>query len=339
MSQSTTQAPGQMKACLFNLIVYAQEGKRTAYLKDLEKTILEKFPCRIIFIQALANDPKRLELSVNDQNENRKFNCDEMIIRAGTEMLSKVPFMVIPNLVPDLPIYLLWGQDPTSEKVILPQLEQYATKLIFDSECSSNLQAFAKEMLSFMKKRDTEVMDLNWATIAGWRDALATVFDNEELINNLKKSTSIKLIYNNLGTEYLRSHETKAIYLQSWLASRLNWKFLSSKMEGNNLISRYSNGSGEIAITLIPEKEEDLPAGSIMSFEAANDQCEFQVLRKKAQSKVIVHTTQNDRCELPYTVSMPDIKHRSTFMKEIFYQAVNGHYRGMLEMIAQSNWE
>lgn len=334
-----TASTGQIKACLFNLVVYAQEGKRAAYLKDLEKSILEKFPCRIIFIQAQANDPKMLEVSHNEQKENRKFNCEELVIRAGSEMLSKVPFMVIPQLVPDLPIYLLWGQDPTSDQEILPQLKHYATKLIFDSECSINLQSFAKEMLIFMKKLDTEVMDLNWAAISGWRDALATVFDNEELINSLKKSTSINIVYNNQGTEYLRSHETKAIYLQTWLASRLNWKFQSSKLEGNRRISRYKNGGGELVVTLIPEKEEALPAGSIMSFEATYDGCEFQILRKQAQSKVLVHQTQNDRCELPYAVSMPDIKHRSTFMREIFYQAVNGHYRGMLEMIAQSQWE
>ena len=268
MAQTLNNIPttGQIKACLFNLIVYAQEEKRTAYLKDLETSILEKFPCRIIFIQFKPDDPKFLEVTMNkDVGMNRKFYCDELLIRAGSEMIAKVPFAVIPNLVPDLPIYLLWGQDPTSEKEILPRLEKYASKIIFDSECSANLQTFAQEMLTFMKKHDSEVMDLNWASIAGWRDALATVFDNEELINIRKTANSIRITYNKQETEYIRTHETKSIYLQSWLASRLNWKFHSGKMDGDSRVTRYQNTQSETLITLTPKKEEGLPAGAIIS--------------------------------------------------------------------------
>lgn len=333
---------GQIKACLFNLIVYGQEERRAAYLQELERTILEKFPCRIIFIEHSFEDPSRLELVLNTDirsKASRKFTYDEILIKAGTQTLSRVPFLVIPNLVPDLPIYLLWGQDPTADKEILPKLEDYATKLIFDSECSSCLQSFAKEMLNFFKIRKTNVMDLNWASISGWRDALANVFNTQDDIECLKTVPTIRITYNKPETKFVRSHETKAIYLQAWLATRLNWTFKSNEMDGQNRVIRYKNSQGETVITLIPTEDEALAAGAIIDFEALHGGNEFQINRRQMQPKVTVHTTHNDRCELPYTLSLPDIKQRTTFMREIFFQTINDHYRSMLEMIAQTEWE
>lgn len=334
--------PGQIKACLFNLVVYAQEEKRAAYLQELERTILDKFPCRIIFIEKSANNEELLDVSVNSQiadKVKKKFNYDEILIRAGTKMLARVPFLVIPNLAPDLPIYLLWGQDPTADKEILPKLEEYATKLIFDSECTLSLQGFAKEMLNLMKSRKTDVMDLNWASIAGWRDALAAVFDNKECVEKLKTAPEITITYNEKKTELARNHQTKAIYLQAWLASCLGWEYLSKEFEGNRGKIFYKNETSETVVTLIGEENDSLSAGAIVSFEATHDGYLFQILRRQDRSKVTVHTTRNDRCELPYTLSLPEIKQRSTFMREIFYQSVNNHYKKMLKMIAQCEWE
>ncbi len=334
--------PGQIKACLFNLVVYAQEEKRAAYLQELERTILDKFPCRIIFIEKSEKDEDLLDVSINTQiadKVKKRFNYDEILIRSGKNMLSRVPFLVIPNLAPDLPIYLLWGQDPTADKKILPKLEGYASKLIFDSECTSSLRGFATEMLNLMKSRKTDVMDLNWASIAGWRDALATVFNNQECVEKLKTAPTISITYNEKKTEFARSHQTKAIYLQAWLASCLGWEYLSKEFNGNSGRIYYKNETSETVVSLIGEERDSLSAGAIIGFEASHDGYLFQVVRRRDRSKVNVHTTRNDRCELPYTLSLPEIKQRSTFMREIFYQSVNDHYRKMLTMIAQGEWE
>lgn len=339
---ASQQPLSYMKACLFNLVIYAKEEKRASYLQQLEQTVLERFPCRIIFIQHDSTNPKQLDVAINSQQRNKtnkKFNYDEIFIRAGTEMLSRVPFLVIPNLVPDLPIYLLWGQDPSTEKEILPRLENYASRLIFDSECSSHLKQFATDMIQLMKNRKTGIMDLNWATISGWRDALASVFDTPDCLNLLKTSPVITIVYNKHDTSFVRSPETKAIYLQSWLAARLGWKFVSTKQDPQKRITTYKNSQGETTVTLVADSIESLPSGAIVSFNAVNTDCDFQIQRKNEQSKVIVHTTRCDRCELPYALSLPDIKHRSTFMTEIFFQSINGHYHSTLEMMAQGDWE
>lgn len=333
---------GQIKACLFNLVIYAHEERRADYLHDIAHSILEKFPCRIIFIQLNGGDPSLLRVSVANEvttKGNRTIACDELILNVGAKRLNRVPFMVIPHLVPDLPIYLLWGQDPTGDKEVLPYLESYASKLIFDSECSSNLQGFAKEMLTLMETSKVDVMDLNWATISGWRDAFARVFDTGSAIDNLRVIPELRILYNNKKTQFVRSHETKAIYFQAWLASRLGWKFIEMNMEGAERIIRYAHTSGETTVILVPDEETQLPAGALVSVEAIGSGCEYSFIRRNHQPKLIVHTTCDDRCELPFTLPLLDIKHRSVFMQEIFFQSINNHYRAMLRAISATNWE
>ena len=41
---------GQLRACLFNLILYTPLCKRSEYIKNISQTVLKKFPCRIILI-------------------------------------------------------------------------------------------------------------------------------------------------------------------------------------------------------------------------------------------------------------------------------------------------
>lgn len=333
---------GQIKACLFNLVIYAQEERRAEYLHDIAHSILEKFPCRIIFIQHREGDPDRLDVSVTNEvttKGNRTIACDELELNVGKDRLNRVPFMVIPHLVPDLPIYLLWGQDPTSDREVLPSLESYASKLIFDSECSANLREFAKEMLTLMDTSKVDVMDLNWAAISGWRDALARVFDHEEAINNLRAIPTLRILYNKKQTQFVRSHDTKAIYFQAWLASRFNWKLKSTALEGAERIIHYTHPSGETKVVLVPDEEAQLPAGELVGVEAIGEGCEYTFMRRSHHPKLLVHATCNDRCELPFTLPIPDIKHRSVFLQEIFFQSINDHYRAMLKAIASYTWE
>ncbi|MCP5507554.1 MAG: hypothetical protein H7A37_04555 [Chlamydiales bacterium] len=54
-------------ACLFNLIIYTHEKRREEYFRNLVDTIIEKFPCRVIFIQADGNANEN-HLSVDVSN-------------------------------------------------------------------------------------------------------------------------------------------------------------------------------------------------------------------------------------------------------------------------------
>ncbi len=331
---------GEIKACLFNLIVYAHDERRVAYLNTVAHSIVSKFPCRVIIIQGHLEDFPSMKVHVSTEiisRGNQKIASDEMQIDVGQKQLSRIPNLIIPHLVSDLPIYLLWGQDPTSDNEILPYLEKYASKIIFDSECTSNLQDFSKGMQTLMDASKAEVMDLNWANISSWRDAIATMYNTPESLEELKSASQIKVTFNSVASEYIRNHEIRAIYFQGWLAGRLGWKFDSADATKEPLSISYSGGKHHVE--LIGKEMKQFDPGSILSLEITTSKRHYIFNRHETQPKVIVHTSNQDHCEMPITLAFPDIHRSSVFMQEVFYQSATGHYREMLETIAPIHWE
>ncbi len=73
--------------------------------------------------------------------------CDFIQIEASKQTQSKIPFIILPHLLPDLPLYILWAEDPVQDNPISHEMEKWATRIIFDSEVTDNLPAFARTLL------------------------------------------------------------------------------------------------------------------------------------------------------------------------------------------------
>ena len=223
----------KIRACLFNLILYVHEKERIRYYEDIIQTIVEKFPCRILFIQNQGQSEKPLSVEVSTEavgkRSGERVACDVITLKTPANQLYKIPFVILPHLVPDLSIFLLWAQDPTAENEIFPHFKEYATRIIFDSDCRGNLKEFAKKMLELTTAIKTDVVDLNWAGISRWREILAQIFETEQQIKGLYHAKEVRIAYNAKTGGHLLHPETQAIYLQGWLASCLTWKYKEKK--------------------------------------------------------------------------------------------------------------
>lgn len=330
----------QTKASLFNLILYTHESRRTAYFRKMVQAIIDKFPSRIIFIEGKRDaNPGYIHVSVSTETsgtEGSIIACDQITIETSFQQLNRVPFIVMPHLVPDLPIYLLWGQDPTSENELLPAFQKFATRLIFDSECTENLQHFSKEMLKKLSLQKMDFMDMHWALIKGWRKTLATVFDTQEKHEQLRNAKGITITYNSRKTEFFQHYETQSIYLQGWLAAQMEWNYDSMEVNKNRKI-RYTNG---VEVTLCPSEYEAHPSGAILRVDVhCEGQVEFSISREKIWSKSICHISYPESCEIPHLFPMPDLERGFNFMREVFFSKPSNHYNNMLKVIAQTCWE
>lgn len=328
----------KIKACLFNLIIYTDEKRRTEYFWDVVHKVIEKYPSRIIFIEGGHPDPNHLEVSVSNLRINKKgalIACDQITIEAGAAMQERVPFTILPLLIPDLPVYLLWGQDPTRENTILPQLLGVANRLIFDAECSKNLPTFSKKVLEQMEAMPGDVMDINWALTSGWRDVLAQIFASKAKHEQLKRFRSLKIVYNDRSTEWIHHRDIPAIYLQAWLASQLDWK--ATSITDDTLT--YASQEGPVTVQLVPLTREEIFPGSILSveFTSHDDQC-ISVQRQGKLAKVAVHISTLQQCDLPYTLPLPDFRQGIAFLREIFFEKTGDHYKQMLKTIAATPW-
>lgn len=339
--RETSKDKNQIKACLFNLIIYASDSRRAKYIEDLVHTIIEKFPCRIIFIKGDANKEDHylnIDIStVTTKQSGTEVVCDQITITVSKSEVSRVPILILPYLVPDLPIYLLWGQNPVEELEILPKIQKYASRLIFDSECSENLQHFSKHLLEKFDSFKIEIMDINWALTSNWREILAQIFDTPDKIHQLESSKTINITYNDHKTEFLKHSEIRAIYLQGWLATQLGWTFSKiANQDGKRILTYKSKDKQEVVITLSPEIQTTLPPGAILEIEIATKDDHFcAISRKQNTSQVTVHASTLEECALPFTLPLPNIHRGFTFMKEIFYHSTSDHYRHMLKTISQ----
>ena len=339
------QERNQIRACLFTLVIYAHEPRRIQYLKEIVDTILNKFPCRVIFIQG-NTEAKESYLRANvsiimsgrESHQKGIVACDQITIEATNDMLKRIPFLVVPHLVPDLPVYLLWGQTPFEEHDVFPSLQKYATRVIFDSECADNLSDFCHEMKKNLVELNMEVMDINWALISSWRDIFCKIFDNSDKITDLQACQSMSITYSNDITETRRHPKIRALYLQGWLAQRINWRYQRVEQTNSQVTIHYTAGDKQVVVTLIPQSPSEVPPGSIVSIEIeTRNSTTYHLARKLNPPQVVVHTSSLTTCELPLILSAPDVHRGLTFMTEIFYSKIGDQYGKMLDLITPIN--
>lgn len=329
------------KACLFNLIVYTQDAKRTIYFQEIIKLIIEQFPCRVIFIQgnpASKDSDLRIEVSTKKGVNDHGITCDQIFIEAKGQELARVPFIILPLYVPDLPIYLLWGQDPTTEHIILPHLQRFANRLIFDSEATDDLQQYSQKLLTQMKSCSTDIVDMNWARIGGWREVVAQTYDSPERFEQLATATKITVIYNNIPNELFSHACRQAIYLQAWMASRLDWKFKNAMNTDHTFTITYESPKGEHQICLLPEMHESFGSEEILGLDISGpNNYECHIMRTDT-NQVKVSASNQYQCELPFSLMMTTLSSGRNFMQEIFYQKASDQYVPMLKLISLFKW-
>lgn len=329
----------QVRACLFNLIVFSPDAKRSGELHDIVGRITEKFPCRIIFIQNDSNkdeDYLRVIVSSAKIGSSNAIASDFIKITVSSSQIKRIPFVILPHLVSDLPIYLLWGTDPTLDLEVLPHLQKLATRLVFYSKWIDHLQPFANRLLNFISSSTTEVADATWNSLSGWRDTISQIFDTPEKLEDLRHIKKVKIAY----VSEKKEDATPSIYLQGWLASQLDWKFLAKETLHGKKYILYKSKTSEISVELAPESRQDIPAGDIIYFEVLTTTGNtYSADRTKDISKVTLHVSNPESCELPCTLSQNNLLRGVNFMKEIFYQNSGPQYKNMLWTIAQIDWE
>lgn len=329
------------EACLFNLIVYTQEPQRTAYFTEVVNMIRKQFPCRIIFItenRSSKENDFQVHTVCEKDVDGGGFLCDQIFIQVSGQDIQQVYFLLFPLLVPDLPIYLLWGQDPTTEYTILPNLEHFATRLIFDAETTEDLQQFSRNMLNRMHSSSIQIIDMNWARIGGWREILAQIFDSSERLDQLANSNSIEFFYNDLPSELFNHPDTQAVYLQAWLASRLQWKFIKAEKENGSQIIYYQSCDQSRYIRLTPKTATDFESQDILGAEIYGNNGYECHIKRSSPEQVNIQSSNQFQCGLPFVLLMPILGSGRNFMQEIFYQKISNQYEPMLQLISLTRW-
>lgn len=337
------QGKNKTRASLFNLILFVQKSGKVDYYKKLIKSVVSKFPCRVMMIisdETTGEEYLRTSVSSETIGEGDvQIFCEIIQIEAAGALIERVPFIITPQILPDLPVYLLWTQDPSSENAILPHLEPFANRIIFDSESTHDLQAYSKTVLSLLDRFHCAIGDLNWSAISSWRQIFTHVFDTFDSFINLVESMVIRINYNK---PQLSAHtEIEAAYLQAWIASRLNWKFQTIEINEGNIRLTYRRPTNVVVILLIPQEVPELNPGSIIEIEieCEKNKAHYMFKRHPQTRQVFIQYSDKDRCDLPFCSYLTGIEEGQEIIEEIFYPSVGSHYREMLEILTHIPWK
>jgi glucose-6-phosphate dehydrogenase assembly protein OpcA len=327
------------RACLFNLIFYTQQNHRTAYIQRLAQKVVEKFPSRVIFVivdKAAKEDALKTEVSILSSSKGEfDVACDYIQINAGGKSYDRVPFVVLPHILPDLPVYMVLAEDPSKDDPLSSQLEQFANRLIFDSESADNLARFASSILAHQAKSNCDIADLNWARMESSRELCSMVFHTAEKLKQIERSKKITITYNSQETHFFCHTKIQAVYLQAWLACQLGWQFVSARKDKDALLFNYKGTAGPIEILLSSAQITTQPPGLILSMDIETlDGEHYSFIRHKEllHQFTYQHSTP-DICELPCQYIFTKAESGHSLVKEICRRGTSDHFSKVLNFV------
>jgi len=335
-----------LHASLFNLIVFSPDPDRTAYFRSLVEDIVDYFPCRVLFVEACSKRVDDCEGIVTDFNgyAQRKgpylTGYEEVTLVYHPSQRDQISFRLLPYLLPDLPNYLIWGQDPTTEHDVLPALLPYTNRLIIDSEATDDLQRFTRQILGQIQGSNIDVIDLNWTRIKGWRDVVSEVFDTSVRVQQLSIAKELIIKYNGRQNPFFTHNEAQAIYLQGWLAAQLHWQLRSLERGSGVSTLQYSNGIRDTKVQLVAEDVDERSPGSILSLEIFGDgENHYTFERSPGQQVATVRVSSKTNCLLPFHLVLWGPERRYHFLRELFYCDPTTHYLHTLHTLSQQGWQ
>lgn len=331
---SKLETKHKTRACLFNLLIFSPKNERCEYLKQISLKVMEKFPCRLIFI-TVSDEKEKLQTKISVVSPNLQecdVVCDLLEIEISKDWEKRIPFIVLPHLISDLPVCMVWGEDITKESFVLSQLERFVDRLIVDSELTVDLKKFASAIVQKKKVCRSDIADLNWARTESFRTLMTSTFYSPTRLELLENAKEITVGYNNLTTPFFCHCHTQAIYLQAWLASRLGWKYKSNETDAKFC---YTKENREITIHLNPSSHTQLPAGNLLSFEllsCEDEHCKLMRNIEKPQ-QIRIDLSSKEKCDLPIQFLLTKSQLGQSLVKEIFKKGTSQHYLGMLQKI------
>lgn len=340
------QGKDKIRACLFNLIIYSQKAERASFCKEMIHSVISKFPCRVIVITT-DDQTKEDYLRTGVTTETvtvgvSQIFCEIIQVEVAGKLIERVPFIVLPHILPDLPVYLLWTQDPSTENAVLPHLLPFAKRIIFDSEATVDLQKFSQSVLSLVDHFECELGDLNWSALNGWRRIITTVFDTPEMLIRLVQSHIVRIGYFRNPTQFHPHNEIEAAYLQAWLAAQLGWSFQSIENNEGNVRLSYKRLSQDVAIFLTPVEDKgfSLSPGALISLEIESYRSKAHIVFKRHPDtrQVFIQYSDEECCELPLFLLLGGTQHGQEIIEEIFYTHPGQHYKNMLQVLSQIPW-
>ena len=333
----TPTPPGEHppRASLFTLIVVAKDADRVHHCQQLVNLVANKFPCKVVFIGIDSGSTETFRQQ-RYTTKGPEIPCDLVAVTVSPDQLQRIPFLVLPEIIADLPTFLLVGDLPSEVAPVLSQLERYVNRVVFDTPRLSNIGLFADQILALPNR--AKYVDLHWARTKPWREALCRVFGTEDASSLLSSANRIELRYNHRPIHDQIS-DSQAILLQAWLGARLGWALSGIEETDDHMTVRYSQPRHETSVIITPTDNPIAEDGSVVSIEVKGDNdTHFLLSYEKDDTHIVVHASSQDRCEIPYCLFVGSFQRGRALPSEVFLLPSSEHYFFSLQSLSSDHW-
>ncbi len=292
-----------IRASTINFVVLSHHPDQVETINKVVGEISDHHPSRIIVVlvdpESNANDiSARVSLQCHlNAAMNKQICFEQVVLTTGPEGFSKLPGVILPLLLPDLPAFL-WMADNQFHLIDdLHSLHGALDRLLIESpamvESWSAFQKYRQKLLTIDEKMG--ISDLHWGYLTEWREAVAQFFDQParaEWLENIREIT----IHQKQG-----GISTDGLFLAGWIASRMGWT-LESVSDHKEFTLTFVNPKRQVEVRFIREGKNSLDSVLVHS-----DSEERSVLFKTEliDDHIRVQVHQGERCVERGVLSAP----------------------------------
>jgi glucose-6-phosphate dehydrogenase assembly protein OpcA len=253
---STTGVPGTRTAVL-NLVAYAADAMTMERIVRTLAALVDHHPSRTIV--AMVNADAAVELDAQVHVDCRPMGttglkvCSEhVVLVAGPRALRRVPNVVLPLLLSDLPVVFWWPGEPALREPLLYDMLRPANRFVVDTLGFVHVER-SLVTLDALRNRPgvgIDLADLNWGRLLPWRELVAQFWDLPAWRAQLSRLDRVEIQLGKPADG--RSNRAQALLLAGWLASRLGWTPISMERlrDGYRLRARRRGGQIDIQIAI-----------------------------------------------------------------------------------------
>lgn len=232
----TTQIEGEAarhvaaRTSVMNLVVVAHGPELAVRCAATIQSLTGRHPSRTLVIQSADPDgpswlDARIEAYCILPREDAPETCAETIhLTCGGESGRHLAAIATPLIIHDLPVTVWWPGEPPFTSRAAQDLLAAADRLVVDgSTWSGDGLARLRDMAALVGSTRLTISDFALVRQSRWREAIASTFDDPDLLPYLRSIRRIAVTYGTHDeTETPGSTNlVKPVYHVGWLASRL----------------------------------------------------------------------------------------------------------------------
>lgn len=330
-----------VRTSVLNLIICAPDiesaQRASKLMRDLLSTHIARFT--LLILDSRSDLPSGVSSWVTLRSfpiisDVMRHNFEQVTLLISGDAVRSTASIIQPLLKPDLPIYLLWLNDPPQDTPIFTDLVRLSTRVIVDSHSFFQAEEGLQALSSLMRQEaSSAISDLNWGRVTPWRELVAQFFDVPEYRPYLAGVHQIEIEHSVIPGEHRRTAQggvspdpIEALLLAGWLKSVLNWH-LSNDTSSNLMdtatgtyIWRVSRPTGALSLP-ISDIDINAPYGHVLSHEEGTISirprtqshlrpghiCLVRLISDIEQKRAIFSLNRDDNAELVYTsVELPE---------------------------------